>query len=297
MFLSDLRGQKLLGGFLAEPGSAGRAGRAPHAAPDARLILDCHSLADLKTSLFSGIERLAAAECRVPADSHAKHLASLQEIERRFLSVAQRIADTPALTERGVWNKAAVIKLLLSLRHDDPSPKRDAILLSYLLDVERLSRTKATMEGGNAGREITQTEREIVVASETCVALIEQLSAGFARLEKDALLCPKVQDQITAAQCCLIEEMRCNVSAIADMRAPSFCAAQSKARVLRRLLEIGDTDADRLRVDLARSYIADISWLTSKAQGGGGLASSAAPWWSSLWSKFHRHPRNSLTDH
>jgi hypothetical protein len=158
-----------------------------------------------------------------------------------------------------------VIKLLLPLRHDDPSPKRDAILLSYLLDVERLSRTKATMEGGHAGSEITHAEREIVVASETCLALIEQLSAGFARLEKDPLLCPKEQDQITTAQCCTIAEMRCSVSAIADMRAPSLRAAQAKARVLRRLLEIGDTDADRLRVDLARSYIADISWLTSRA--------------------------------
>ncbi|GAV35288.1 hypothetical protein ROTAS13_02963 [Roseomonas sp. TAS13] len=259
MLLRELRGHKALTGLLAGANSAARIDTAPQWDPDGKLLADCKALESADAAYHEGVRRIGSDLALENEDV----VCQLAELDRERVVIAERIATTPALSCRGVRYKLAVIERLLPQRYEDPAPKRDAVLLSFLLDVDRLCYARAGAGRAKAFK-ASAAARAIIATSEVCVRLIERIAAGIAQMDKEDLA-PEQLDELAETLSDTLQEKREVIAALAEMPARSFHTAQAKATVLRRLLETGSLEDGHCgRVDLSRSYIADISRLLAE---------------------------------
>ena len=255
MFLSDLRGHQVAGALLGNAVCEDLAPNPPHAMPDDQLVADCRALMCQLGMLLDGIDQAADAE----ASEHDRLTMFLLHADNQVFGLIDRIGTTEALTVCGVQSKHAVAGMLLSkTRYQDPSPHRDALLLSFLRDAQRLHYPFAPDIEALAGGQLAETPT-VIASGQTCLRLIAELKTGFKQLEQEEVLAPACQEQLAAKLFDVLQQTRAAIAHLAQKSATSVAALQVKSLVLQRLLEIGDGDASQLRVDLSRSYLNDLN--------------------------------------
>ena len=285
MFLSDLREQKVSHRLREDAGRPGHVAGLTGAGPDDQLTADCRSLTCQISNLLNEIEQAVEAK----GIAQAQRQASLCEAYDQAFDLMERIADTRAITSCGVQSKHAVADFLLSTDwHDEPSPCRDRLLLSFVLDAVRHSYPKVSDHHASVCEDVDATATVIVLAN-TCLAVIKNLTAHFARKDQEAERGLVDQDDLDAVILALKEQRKTAVEALVGGQALSIRAIHAKRVVLRRMLEAGmyDGDAHHLRVELARSYFSDLkTFLQTNAREGHGTLSGHHTIWDSLSSSF-----------
>lgn len=285
MGLLDLHRFSTAGTLSRNLGYADQGFGPSRAGPDDQLIADCHSLMCQIGTLLNEIEQ--AAEAKGP--EQGRRQASLCEADDQAFDLMERIADTRAVSPCGVQSKHAAAVFLLSIDwHDDPSPCRDKLLLSFVLDAVRHS--YPTIPNNRASlSEDTDTTTTVIVRANTCLAVIKELAADFAQKDQEAKEGPVNQDLLDVVILALREQKKTAVEALVGVQAFSMRAIHAKRVVLRRMLEAGmyDGDAHHLRVELARSYFRDLkTFLQTNAREGHGTLSGHHTIWDSLSSSF-----------
>ena len=262
-------------------GSVDRGFSPSRTGPDNQLITDCQSFTSQMRALLKGIERAA----KVRDDEQGHNQASLCEAEKQASDVMDRITATRALTECGVQSKHAVADLLLAIGwYAEPSPCRDALLLSCLRDAARL-RYPAVAGEGSARVDLDATTT-IIDHSEACLAVIQDLVTGFLQKDQDTELDLAAQDDLDRRLLTLRKCKNTAIVALIRMPAPSAPAIHAKRLVLKQMLETGDSDGHHLRVELAQSYLGDLNtFVRANSQGRETLWGHG--WiWNNLSSKF-----------
>lgn len=136
MFLSDLPGQQASHRSREDAAGPEHASNLLSAGTDKQLIAGCRSLMCQIGALLNEIEQ--AADANNPEQGQRQ--ASLCDADDQAFELMERIAVTRALTCCGVQSKHAVADFLLSTDwYDEPSPYRDRLLLSFVLDAARHS--------------------------------------------------------------------------------------------------------------------------------------------------------------
>src|ERR1700712_4732307 len=131
MFLNLLRGQQMSHGFWKDAAGAEHALMSMQPAPDDQLVADCRSYISRMDGLLDDIEQAAACD----SGGQGLDQASLCEAEDQALDLVSRIVVTRACTNCGVQSKHAVADVMLASDwYDEPSPYRDALLHSFVLD-------------------------------------------------------------------------------------------------------------------------------------------------------------------
>jgi hypothetical protein len=281
MFLSDRRGQPVSHDYQKAVACVGQTSDAQHAGPDNQLMADCQSFTSQMRALLKGIEKAA----KVRDDEQGHKQASLCEAEEQALDVMDRITATRALTECGVQSKHAVADLLLAIGwYAEPSPCRDALLLSCLRDAALLRYPAETGEG--SARVDLDATTTIIDHSEACLAVIQDLVAGFRQKDRDTELDRADQDDLDRRLLTLRRQKNTAIIALIRMPALSAPAIHAKRLVLKHMLETGDSDGHHLRVELAQSYLSDLNtFLRANSQGRETLWGHG--WiWNNLSSKF-----------
>lgn len=284
MLLSDLGGQR------ASHQSRGDAGN-PESTPnslvngvDSQLIADCRSLVSQFGALLSDIEHAANDK----GDEQSVRQAALCDADEQVFDLMGRIMLTRASTHCGVQSKHALADFLLSLNwQDDPSPFRDRLLLSYVLDAARL-RYPTASDGHVFADCDLNTETVVIEQANSCLRLIRELSAAFAQKDQNSLAGQADQPALDASIIACEDQKEAAIKALIGIRAGTVSALNAKRLVLRRLLEagIGSCEAHHLRVELARSYFGDLNcFLKAHAQDHEPLSASHAIW-NSLSSSF-----------
>lgn len=277
MMLSALRDE-----VLADVKAAAGAYEELLSTADEHLLALCTSLTEMDAALFAQVERGSL----MTSSEHDELMRAMTETDAGRVDVAYRISDIPALSANGLKGKLAVIERLLSRRHDDPTPARDALLLSFITDIERIC--DAALIGRNCSVSgLVDEDGALVAASQACLALLAQVAEGYARLE-DLTLPPEQLDVLSAALFPTWQKAHEAITSLCRMRALSLHTAQAKASVLKQALKMDDGDTYDLRVDLARSYISDVAWLLAEADRDCALAGPTGHWWNSLTSRILR---------
>lgn len=252
MFLSDLR----LHRSRDDAASPERSSNLLDAGIDEQLIADCRSLMCQIGALLHDIEQ--AADSNSPEQGQRQ--ASLCDADDQAFELMERIAVTRAVTRSGVESKHAVADFLLSTDwNDEPSPYRDWMVLSFVLDAARHSYPAASTDHASVGEDM-DTATTVLTRANTCLAVIKRLSADFAQKDEGAEHGPVNQDGLDTIILALKEQKKAAIEALVGARALSARALHAKRHVLRRMLEAGmyDSDAHHLRVELARSYFSDL---------------------------------------
>ena len=274
MLLSDIRGHKALTGSAAGL-------NAMQTALDAELLRSCSALKDADAAYHEGIQQAGADE----ACETEMTMGEVVRLGRERVSVAIRIANTPALSDSGLLGKLSVIERLLPQHYDDPAPARDAVTLSFVADMERMFPATAKRDGG-ATCETEDDASAILANTQECLQLMDQLADGMARLE-DGSLSLEQQDALSDSLVLILQKKRAAATALAGIAAGSFDTVRAKGLVLRRLLERGWLeDGHYVRVDLAHSYIADVRKLLMAADVGRSATTETGSWWSSIAGRF-----------
>lgn len=254
MFLSDARRQQASHGLGADAAFADRTSYPMQTGLDDQLIADCRLLTCRIDALISGINQ-AAEDCEGEQESDQ---ASLCEADDLAFKLMERVAVTRAITVHGAQSKHAVADFLLAIDwYPEPSPTRDALLLSFVCDAAGL-RYPAPPEVGShvSDPEATTT---VIVHSNTCLSLIKELAAAFAQKDENDALGQAEPDDLDAKILTIKERKKAAIEALVGVCASSSSAVHAKRVVLRRMLEAGDGDAHYLRIELARSYFSDLN--------------------------------------
>lgn len=267
---------------LADAKAASGACEASPGTADEHLLALCSSLTEMDAALFAQVERGSL----MTSSEHDELMRAMAETDADRVDVAYRIADIPASSEHGLKGKLAVLGRLLSRRHDDPTPARDALLLSFIADIERIC------DAALIGRSCSVSgpvdgDGALLAASQACLALLAQVAEGYARLE-DLTLPPEQLEVLSATLFPTWQKAHEAITSLCRMRALSLHTAQAKASVLEQALKMDDGDTYDLRVDLARSYIGDVAWLLAEADRDCALAGPTGHWWNSLTSRILR---------
>ncbi|MDJ0390672.1 hypothetical protein QMO56_21385 [Roseomonas sp. E05] len=249
---------------------------------DDQLVAFCTSVIELDDIVYSQVEQGAW----ITSGEHDTLMRTLSDMDVDRVDKVYRIAATPASSERGLKSKLAVIERLLSRRLEEPTPARDALLLSFVSDIERVCDAAFTSRNCTISNALDENA-DILSISQTCLSLLAQLEEGYAHLQDDSLPLERL-DALAAELWPTFQKAEAAVEALIDMQALSLHAAQAKARVLEQALRLDDSDTHDLRVDLARSYIADLSWLLAETDRECELAGPAGHWWTSLMSRILR---------
>ena len=285
MFLSDLRGQQVSHRLREDTGRPEPVAGSTGSGPDDQLIADCRSLMGQIGTLLTKIEQAAEAK----GEGQGQRQASLCEADDQAFDLMERVADTRAITTCGVQSKHTVADFLLSTDwYDEPSPCRDKLLLSFVLDAVRHSYPQVSNDLASVGEDVDATATGIGRAN-TCLAVIKELAARFAQKDQEAERGLVDQDSLDADILALKARKKTAVEAFVGVQALSMRAIHAKRVVLRRMLEAGmyDGDAHHLRVELARSYFSDLqTFLQTNAREGHGTLSGHHTIWDSLSSSF-----------
>lgn len=269
----------------AVPVDAQAASGACEASPitdDEHLVAFCTSVIDLDGVVYSQVEQGAL----ITSGEHDTLMRTLSDMDVDRVNKIYRIAATPASSERGLKSKLAVIERLLSRRLEEPSPARDTLLLSLVSDIERVCDAAVTSRNCTISGPLDEST-DLLSISQICLSLLAQLEEGYAHLQDDSQPLERL-DELAAELWPTFQRAEAAVEALIDMQALSLHAAQAKARVLEQALRLDDSDTHDLRVDLARSYIADLTWLLAETDRECGLAGPAGHWWTSLMSRILR---------
>jgi hypothetical protein len=281
MFLNDLRRQQVSHGFRGDVACSEHVTGPVHASPDDHLIADCRALTTQISDLLAGMEKASVAK----AMEYEFLMASLRQTDDQLCKLVDRVGDAQAFTDCGLQCKHAVVDLLVSLDwHDGPTPYRDALLLSFLRDIERLHYPAVTNSSALIAKDL-KTARGVIENGETCLTVIEELTAGFKQLEQGDELSPAAQEQLIASLSGLLRRKRTLVKELIRSPAPFATAIEAKRMVLQRLLEIGTSDMHELRIDLSRSYLGDLRAYIQANGRGQASASAASSIWSTISSK------------
>jgi len=256
-------------------------GALPTAADDHLLGL-CDALTDMDATLFAQVDRGS----QMTSAEHDALMRRLVETDCDRVDVVYRIASIPAAGELGLRAKFGVIERLLSRRLGDPTPARDALLLSFIADVRRLYGPALTGRNRSASGP-TDKDGNLLAACHQCLALLAQVAEGYARLD-DFTLPPEQLEALSAELLPTWKKAHEAFTLLCGMRACSLHAAQAKADVLELALKVDDDDTHDFRVDLARSYIGDMAWLLADGNRNCALAGPAGHWWDSLTSRILR---------
>jgi len=257
MFLNDLRGQQVLHGFREHAACVEHVANPIDAGPDDQLIADCRSFTCQMSVLLNDIEHAAGFQ----KGEQGIRQTLLCEAEDQALNLVTRIADVRASTNCGVQSKHAVADFMLAFDwHDEPSPYRDALLHSFVLDAARLQ-YPAKSGGEAATHDDLDATTSITVLSNACLAGIKELAASFTQRDLNTELGRSDPDDLDTTILTLTEQKKTAIKALIGAQASSASAIHAKRFVLRRLLEIaaGDGDAHDLRVELALSYFSDLN--------------------------------------
>jgi len=262
--------------------SAAYASTPSHAGSDQQLIADCRLVMDQIGTLFANIEHAADAK----SGEQERCQTSLCEADDQAFDLVERIAVTRSFTRRGVQSKHAVADIMLALDwYDEPSPCRDRLLLSFVLDAARLPYPAASNCHASNDPDLDATTIGIVRAN-ACLAVTKKLAACFKQKDESSACEQADQDRLDAKIFALKEETETALEALIAVRAFSAPAIHAKRLVLRRMLEAGmdDSDATYLRVELARSYFSDLNafFPTQERE----PSSSYGSIWNTLTSKF-----------
>ena len=176
-------------------------------------------------------------------------MSALCELDRDRVADVGRIAAMPAHSKAGALAKLTTLERLLTWRLDEPTPMRDALLLSFIEDIDRLYDTDLCFPNEAS---------PVIAASQAALTDIDELVSGYDSLDDESLTVEQLSE--LAARLTVLQDL--TFAAIADlvaMKASSLLEAQAKAAVLRSMLRTGHSDAHLLRVDLARSYVANVA--------------------------------------
>ena len=285
MFLTDLRKEPASNGSREDIPCRQHDPNPLGAGPDDQLIADCRSLIGQMGALFTDIEQSAALK----SGAQAAHQILLCKADDRAIDLIERIVMTRASTDLGTRSKHALAEFLLNIDwHDEPSPYRDRLLLSFVLDANRHS--YPAMSNGNAllidDLDVTTT---VIARATTCLSVIKKLAAGFAQKDQEAEHGQVDQHDLNATISALNEQQKTAIEALTSISALSAFAIHAKRLVLRRMLEFSmkDSDAHYLRIELARSYFSDLrAFFRTNAQEGHEGLSGHNTIWTSLSSGF-----------
>ena len=284
MFLNDLRGQPVLHRSQEDEERPGRASNLLVSGLDESLVADCHSLISQFGTLLSEIEHAAD----VGNDEQSVRQAALCDTDEQAFDLMGRIMVTRASTQYGVQSKHALADFLLSISwQDEPSPFRDRLLLSYVLDAARLQYPAASDGHVFADCDLN-TATTVIEQANLCLRIIRELAAAFAQKDQSSSPGQPDQEALDASILAFKEQKEAAVGALIDSHAGTVDGINAKRLVLRRLLEagIGSCEAHPLRVELGRSYFRDLNtFLQSHAQDHEPLSASHAIW-NSLSSSF-----------
>ena len=281
MFLSDLRGQQASRSFWVDAACLEHASDPLRDGPDDHLIADCRALASHVAGRFDGVEKTSNAQ----AIEFDFLMASQRQANVQLFKLLDRVGNTGASTDCGMQCKHAVAALLMSLDCDDePSPYRDALLLSFLRDVERLGYPVIATSDALADKDLA-TARAVIESGQACLKVMEELTAGLTQWEQSDDLSPAAQERLTASVSDLLRRKRELVAELAKSPAPFAKAVNAKRMVLQRLLELGTSDTHELRVSLARSYLDDLGACIQAGRRGQELTTGIGSLWSTISSK------------
>ncbi|RYF22908.1 MAG: hypothetical protein EOO77_03165 [Oxalobacteraceae bacterium] len=257
MFLSDLRGQQASQVLRGDAACVEHVSNPPHTGPDNQLIADCRSLMRQFSDLLNDIEQAADTESGEPCLRQV----SLCAAEDQTLALMARIMVTRASTHCGVQSKHAVADFLVAaIWYDEPSPFRDKLLLSFVLDAARLQYPKVEDDYPFADEELDATTT-VVVLTNTYLTLKRELAACFAQKDQNTEPVQVNESNLDNIILGLSEKNRTTIKKIIAIQSSSAAAINAKRLVLRRMLEsaVGSYDAHHLRVELARSYLRDLN--------------------------------------
>ena len=281
MFLSDLRGQQVSRSFPVNAACSETASDPLHAGPDDHLIAVCRTLTSQIAGRFDGVQKASNAQ----AMEYEFLMASQRQADAQLFKLVGRVRDTRASTDCGMQWKHAVADLLMSLDcHNEPSPYRDALLLSFLRDAERLHYPVIANSDALAGKDLATT-RAVIENGQTCLRVMEELTAGFTQWERGDDLSPAALEHLVASLSDLLKRKRELIAGLARSPAPFAPAVEAKRMVLQRLLELGSSDTHELRVNLARSYLNDLRACIQAGERGQELATGTGSLWSTISSK------------
>ena len=285
MFLSDLRTQQASHGSRKDVACPDHASNPLGAGPDDQLIADCRSLMGQMSALLINIEQAAALR----SGEQAPRQISLCEADDQAVDLMERIVMTRVCTDLSMQSKHALAELLLDINwYDEPSPHRDRLLLSFILDATRLS-YPALSDGHAFLSEDLDATATVIVCATTCLAGIKELAAVFAQKDQEAEHGEVDQDGLNATISALNEQQKTAIEALTSISALSASALHAKRLVLRRMLEVSmkDSDTHQLRVELARSYFGDLrAFFRANAQEEHEALSGQHTIWTSLSSRF-----------
>ncbi|WP_424140538.1 hypothetical protein [Roseomonas chloroacetimidivorans] len=267
---------------LADAQAASGACEVSPTTDDEHLVVFCTSVIEFDAVVYSKVEQGA----QMMSGEHATLMQTLSDMDVDRVDKIYQISATPASSERGLKSKLAVIERLLSRRLEEPSPARDTLLLSFVSDIERVCEAAFTGRNCTISSPLDEST-DLLSISRTCLSLLAQLQEGYAHLQDDSLPLERL-DELAAELWPTFQKAEAAVEALIDMQALSLHAAQVKARVLEQALRLDDSDTHDLRVDLARSYIADLAWLLAETDRECELAGPTGHWWTSLISRILR---------
>ena len=281
MFLSDLRGQQVSRGFRVDAACSEHVSDPLHAGPDDHLIADCRVLTSQVAGRLDRLEKTSNAQ----AMEYEFLMASQRQANAQLLKLIDRVGNTRASTDCGMQCKHAVVDLLTSLEcYNEPSPYRDALLLSFLRDAERLHYPVNANSDALTGKDLA-TARAVIESGQTCLKVMEELTAGLTQWEQSDDLSPAARERLTTSLSDLLRRKRELVAGLAKSPAPFVTAVDAKRMVLQRLLELGTSDTHELRVALARSYLDDLGACIQAGERGQEPATGTGSLWSTISSK------------